>query len=147
MGGDTLKERNRTLILIKPRAFQKGQMGRIMTRYEDKGLECVAAKVLQADRQLLEAHYEDHKTKSFYEPLIQSMQQGPVFAAILEGTEAVEAVRQLNGATDPLDASPGTIRGDFGMNIRDNVVHASDSEENVLRELNLWFPELVENTL
>ena len=132
----------KTLVLIKPQAFERGLTGNIIARYEKKGLRIVAAKLLKADEMLLSKHYEEHRDKSFYKNLLETMQEGPIFAMVLEGPQAVTAARILNGATDPLKAQPGTIRGDFGLEMAHNIVHASDSSESAAREIDLWFPEL-----
>ncbi|SMP45867.1 nucleoside-diphosphate kinase [Anoxynatronum buryatiense] len=133
---------NQTLVVIKPQAVARGLSGKIMARYEEKGLKLAAVKLMQAERDLLAQHYAEHAGKSFYDNLLETMGSGPVLAMVLEGTDAVTAVRMLNGATDPLKASPGTIRGDFGLEMAHNVVHASDSIQSSQREISLWFPEL-----
>jgi nucleoside-diphosphate kinase len=133
---------NRTLVLIKPQAVERGLTGTIFNRYEAKGLRLAAVKSLQADESILSSHYAEHEGKPFYRNLLDTMQQGLLVAVVLEGTDAVTAARVLNGATDPLKAAPGTIRGDFGLEMEHNVVHASDSVHNALREISLWFPEL-----
>ncbi|MEN1759215.1 nucleoside-diphosphate kinase [Anoxynatronum sibiricum] len=133
---------NQTLVVIKPQAVARGLSGKIMARYEEKGLKLAAVKLMQADRDLLAQHYAEHAGKSFYDNLLETMESGPVLAMVLEGADAVTAVRMLNGATDPLKASPGTIRGDFGLEMAHNVVHASDSIQSAQREISLWFPEM-----
>ncbi|MDW7671113.1 MAG: nucleoside-diphosphate kinase [Bacillota bacterium] len=134
---------NRTLVLVKPQAIERGLTGTIINRYEAKGLRLAAVKSLHADESILSSHYAEHEGKPFYRNLLDTMQQGLLVALVLEGTDAVTAARMLNGATDPLKAAPGTIRGDFGLKMEHNVVHASDSVQNALREVSLWFPELV----
>lgn len=133
---------NRTLALIKPQAVERGLTGKIVTRYEEKGLRIIALTMCLAGENLLAKHYEEHIGKSFYAELLEAMQQGPVIAMVLEGSDAVTAARMLNGATDPIKASPGTIRGDFGLELENNIVHASDSMQSASREIELWFPDL-----
>jgi nucleoside-diphosphate kinase len=133
---------NRTLVLVKPQAVERGLTGTIINRYEAKGLRLAAVKSLHADESILSSHYAEHEGKPFYRNLLDTMQQGLLVALVLEGTDAVTAARMLNGATDPLKAAPGTIRGDFGLEMEHNVVHASDSVQNARREVSLWFPEL-----
>lgn len=135
---------NRTLVLIKPQAVARGLSGKIIARYESKGLRIVTVKMIRASKEVLADHYAEHLEKPFYDSLLTTMQQGDVLAIVLEGTGAVTAARMLNGATDPLKAAPGTIRGDFGLEMENNIVHASDSIQNAEREINLWFPELAD---
>jgi len=132
-----LKER--TLILLKPDAFRRGLMGRIIARIEDKGLKIGALKLLQLSQTQAEKLYEIHKGKPFYVALIRHITSGPVAAMVAEGDEAVKAARSITGATNPLDADVGTIRGDFGLTITENVIHAADSRENALREMRIFF--------
>ncbi len=133
---------NRTLVLIKPQAVDRGLTGKIVSRYEEKGLKIIALKMCVANDELLAKHYEEHVEKSFYSELLKAMQQGPVIAMVLGGSDAVTAARVLNGATDPVKAAPGTIRGDFGLEMENNVVHASDSIQSAMREIKLWFPDV-----
>ena len=133
---------NQTLVLIKPQAVSRGLSGSIIARYEAKGLKLTSIKMVQAEEALLASHYQEHLGKPFYANLITTMQQGPLVALVIEGVDAVTAARMLNGATDPLKAAPGTIRGDYGLEMAHNVVHASDSSLNAAREIALWFPEL-----
>lgn len=133
---------NRTLVIIKPQAVERGLTGKIVARYEEKGLKIIALKMCIADEKLLAEHYEEHIGKSFYPELLKAMQQGAVIVMILEGSDAVTAARMLNGATDPVKAAPGTIRGDFGLEMENNVVHASDSIQSATREIKLWFPNV-----
>ena len=133
---------NRTLVLVKPQAVDRGLTGKIVARYEEKGLKIIALTMCVADENLLAKHYEEHIGKSFYVELLEAMQQGPVIAMVLEGSDAVTAARMLNGATDPVKAAPGTIRGDFGLELENNIVHASDSIQSASREIKLWFPDL-----
>ncbi len=131
-----------TLVLVKPDGVKKRICGEIVSRYEKKGLTIKALKLMQVSRELAAQHYAEHEGKGFFGELIDFITSGPVLAMVLEGTNAVAAVRQLNGATNPLEAVPGSIRGDFGLAINENVVHASDAVETAAREIALWFPEL-----
>ena len=131
-----------TLAVVKPDGVKRGLIGEILKRYENKGLRLKAAKVITPSIELLEKHYEEHKGKPFFKPLIEYMSSGPVFAMVLEGENAVKLVRMINGATKVEDALPGTIRGDFASSTTYNVVHGSDSVESAKREIALWFPEI-----
>jgi nucleoside-diphosphate kinase len=131
----------RTLVLIKPKAVCRGLIGKIIARYEDKGFNIAALKLLHMTRQQAEKLYEVHKGKSFYESTIESMIISPIIAIVLAGFDAIEHIRNLNGSTHPLKASPGTIRGDFAMRIERNCVHSSDSKENAEREIAIFFEE------
>jgi nucleoside-diphosphate kinase len=139
----------RTLVLIKPDGVQRGLVGEIIRRLEQRGLKLVAAKFLQVPVELAEKHYAIHKGKPFYEGLVSYITSAPVMAMVWEGPEAVAAVRQTMGATKPTEADPGTIRHDFGLVISRNLTHASDSPENARSEISLWFSskELVDWTL
>jgi len=139
----------RTLVLIKPDGVQRGLVGEIIRRLEQRGLKLVAAKFLQVPVELAEKHYAIHKGKPFYAGLVSYITSAPVMAMVWEGPEAVAAVRQTMGATKPTEADPGTIRHDFGLVISRNLTHASDSPENALSEISLWFSskELVDWTL
>ncbi|MBS4912770.1 MAG: nucleoside-diphosphate kinase [Veillonella sp.] len=130
-----------SLVLIKPDGVAKKICGEIISRYERKGLTISAMKLINVSRDLAAAHYAEHKDKPFFEDLIAFITSGPVVAMVLSGTNAVAAIRQLNGATDPLKAEVGSIRGDFGLAINENVVHASDAVSTAEREVALWFPE------
>ena len=132
----------RTLILVKPDAFARGLTGEIIARFERKGLALVALKHLTTPRETAEKHYEEHKERPFFGELVDFITGGPLVALILEGDEAIKAARQLIGATNPLEATPGTIRGDFAIEIGTNMVHGSDSPESAARETGIWFPEL-----
>lgn len=136
----------RTFVMIKPDGVQRCLVGEIISRIERKGLKIVAMKMMNVDRALAERHYEEHREKPFFESLVNYITSGPVIAMVVEGKNAVKIVRNLVGATNPIDASPGTIRGDFGMEIGRNVIHASDSKESAEREINLFFKpeEIVE---
>lgn len=131
----------RTLIILKPDAVQRGLTGELIKRFENRGLKVVALKMMQVDRELAERHYEVHRSRPFFPGLVDYIISSPVVALALEGKNAVKAARQTIGATNPLDAAPGTIRGDFAMEIGRNLVHGSDSDENAANELSLWFSE------
>ena len=130
-----------TLVLIKPDGVKRQLCGEILSRYERKGLEIKAMKLLQTPQELAEEHYAEHKDKPFIGELVDFITSGPVLAFILGGQNAVASVRAINGATNPLDATPGSIRGDYALTLDSNVVHASDSAESAAREMKLWFPE------
>ncbi|MFE2289278.1 nucleoside-diphosphate kinase [Streptomyces sp. NPDC059443] len=133
----------RTLVLLKPDAVRRGLIGEIVGRIERKaGWTIPALELRTLDQETLEAHYGEHKGKPFYEPLMGFMASGPVVALVVEGERVIEGVRQLAGPTDPIAAAPGSIRGDFGTVTRENLIHASDSEESAERELKLFFPAL-----
>lgn len=132
----------KTFAMVKPDGVQRGLVGTILQRYEQKGLKLVAAKLMNASRELAEEHYREHASKSFFNELIEYITSGPVFAMVLEGENAIKLVRLLNGATKVEEALPGTIRGDFATSTTCNLVHASDSPESASREIKLWFPEL-----
>jgi len=133
---------NRTLILVKPDAYARGLTGEIISRFERKGLRICALKRMRVSRETAEEHYAEHRGKDFFDPLVDFMTGGPLVGLILEGDRAVEAARQIIGATDPVEAVPGSIRGDFGLEVRMNLVHGSDSPESAAREEALFFPEL-----
>ena len=130
---------SRTLVLIKPDAVQRGLVGEIISRLERKGLKIVALKMLQMDEALAKRHYAIHEGKPFFSSLVDFIASGLVVAAVVEGSNAVEAVRRLMGETDPLKAAAGTIRGDFGLDITQNLIHGSDSEESAKKEIELFF--------
>lgn len=132
----------RTLVLIKPDAVRRGLTGRVLTRFEEKGLRVVALEQRSIDGAMADAHYADHVEQDWYPPLREFATSGPLVALVLEGDEAISVVRALNGATDGRKAAPGTIRGDFSLSNRENLVHASDSPESAAREIALWFPGL-----
>ena len=131
----------RTLILVKPDGMQRGLAGEILVRLERRGLRIAGLKLIQVDRALAERHYGEHIGKPFYEGLVHYITACPIIAAVLEGTDAVEAVRRSMGKTNPRDADPGTIRGDFGLEIGRNLIHGSDSVESARREIELFFLE------
>ena len=132
----------RTLILVKPDAFERNLTGEILARFERKGLAIAALKHMTVDRELAERHYIEHAEKPFFGDLVDFITGGPLVALVLEGHEAVTAARQVIGATNPLEAAPGSIRGEFGLEVQTNLVHGSDSAESAARETGLFFPEL-----
>jgi nucleoside-diphosphate kinase len=132
----------RTLILVKPDAFSRGLTGEIISRFERKGLRLAALQQLTMGRDLAERHYAEHEGKPFYGELVDFITSGPLVAMVLEGPRAIEAARQVIGATDPLQASPGSIRGDLAIEVGQNMVHGSDSPESAAREVGLFFGEL-----
>ena len=132
----------RTLVLVKPDAYSRKLTGEIITRFERKGLRICALRRMQLSRELAERHYAEHEGKPFFEPLVDFITGGPIVALVLEGREAVEVARRLIGPTDPAEAAPGSIRGDFGLEVRENLVHGSDSPESAEREVRTFFPEL-----
>jgi nucleoside-diphosphate kinase len=132
----------RTLVLIKPDAVRRGLLGEVLSRFEAKGLTIVALEQRLIDADQADAHYHEHVDKDFYPPLRDFVTSGPLVALVLEGDEAIEVVRALNGATDGRKAAPGTIRGDLSLSNRENLVHGSDSPESAEREIKLWFPNL-----
>lgn len=129
----------RTLVLIKPDAMQRGLASEILGRLERRGLRIVGLKLMQVDRDLAERHYGEHRGKPFFEGLVGYITACPIIAAVFEGTAAVESVRNTMGKTNPRDAAPGTIRGDYGLEIGRNLVHGSDSVESAEREVSLFF--------
>ena len=133
---------DRTLILVKPDAFARGLTGEIIARFERKGLRIVALKHMTVDEGLAKRHYAEHEGKPFFGELVEFITSAPLVALVLEGHEAVVAARQIIGATNPLEAVPGSIRGDFALEVGQNMVHGSDSNESAQREVGLFFPEL-----
>ncbi|MBK8098359.1 MAG: nucleoside-diphosphate kinase [Planctomycetes bacterium] len=131
----------RTLILLKPDAVQRGLCGKILSRFEEKGLKIVAMKLMKIAPELAAHHYEQHKERGFYAGLVKFMTSSPVLALVLEGIGAIKISRTMMGATFGADAAPGTIRGDFGVSRSYNLIHGSDSPEAAARELGLFFPE------
>jgi nucleoside-diphosphate kinase len=132
----------RTLILVKPDAFARNLTGEIIARFERKGLRLVALQQMTMARELAERHYAEHEGKPFYGELVTFITSGPLVAMVLEGEQAVVAARQVIGATNPLEASPGSIRGDYAIEVGQNMVHGSDSPESAAREVALFFPGL-----
>jgi nucleoside-diphosphate kinase len=133
---------DRTLILVKPDAFERGLTGEVIARFERKGLKIVAMKHMTVERGLAEEHYAEHRERPFFGDLVEFITGGPLVAFVLEGYEAVTAARQVIGATNPLEAAPGSIRGDFAIAVGQNMVHGSDSPESGQREAALFFPDL-----
>ncbi len=137
-----MSDTSRTLILIKPDAFERDLTGEILARFERKGLKIAALKLITADEATANEHYAEHAEKPFFGELVSFITGGPLVAGILEGVEAVKASRQLIGATNPVEAATGSIRGDYGTEVTFNLVHGSDSDESAEREIGIWFPEL-----
>jgi nucleoside-diphosphate kinase len=133
---------SRTLILVKPDAFERGLTGEVLARFERKGLTLTAMKLMQAHQELAHVHYGEHSEKPFFGELVTFITRGPLVAMVLEGHEAVAAARQVIGATNPVEAAPGSIRGDYALEVTYNLVHGSDSDESAEREIEIWFPEL-----
>ena len=133
---------SRTLILVKPDAFDRGLTGEVIARFERKGLRLVAMKQMVADTEIANVHYAEHAEKPFFDELVDFITGGQLVAIVMEGPEAVEAARQVIGATNPLEAVPGSIRGDYATEVTFNLVHGSDSDESAEREIEIWFPEL-----
>ena len=138
--------KERTLVLVKPDGVERGLVGEVISRLEKKGYEISALKMVQADRSMLSAHYEEHEGKPFYEPLVEYMGSGPSVAIVVTGEDVIEAFRVMAGTTDPTTAAPGSIRGAHGRNwgesVVKNIVHGSDSTLSAEREIKIWFPEL-----
>jgi nucleoside-diphosphate kinase len=133
---------DRTLILVKPDAFERGLTGEVIASFERKGLKIVALKHMVVQRDQAEEHYAEHAEKPFFGELVDFITGGPLVAMVLEGYEAVKAARQVIGATNPLEAAPGSIRGTYGLEVQTNLVHGSDSPESAEREAKIFFPEL-----
>jgi nucleoside-diphosphate kinase len=133
----------KTLILVKPDGVRRQLIGEVIARVEAKGYSVISLRMMQADRALLERHYEEHKGKPFFEPLVEFMMSGPIVAMVAEGNRVIEGFRSLAGATDPTVAAPGTIRGDLardqGTKVVQNIVHGSDSPESAAREIEIFF--------
>jgi len=129
--------------MVKPDGVQRGLISEILERFENRGLKIVAAKFMQMDRELAEQHYAEHEGKPFYDSLVEFITSGPVFAMVLDGQDATRQVRRMMGATDPAEAAPGTIRGDYGLDLGRNVIHGSDHEDEGAnkREIDLFFDE------
>ncbi|MFB0900423.1 MAG: nucleoside-diphosphate kinase [Dehalococcoidia bacterium] len=130
-----------TLILIKPDAMQRTLAGTIISRFENRGLKIIAAKLLLVSKELAEEHYGEHAGKPFFTNLVEYITSSPIMALVLAGNDAVKVTRQTIGSTDPKEASPGTIRGDYGIDLGRNLVHGSDSPESAKREINIFFAE------
>jgi nucleoside-diphosphate kinase len=138
-GGKRKGVTERTLVFLKPEAVMRGLMGEIISRIERKGLTIAAMKLLHPTRKQAEKIYEVHKGKNFYKPLVDHVTSGPILAMVIEGPDAVLVLRNMIGETNPIEARPGTIRGDFALNVRKNVIHASDSLENAKKEIEIFF--------
>ena len=132
---------NKTLALIKPDGVQRGLSGQIISKIEAKGLKIVGVKMIQMDSELAKSHYADHVEKPFFPTLMEFITSGPIIALALEGPNCVQALRNLMGATNPIEATPGSIRGDLGLSVGNNLIHGSDSEESATKELNIFFKE------
>ncbi len=132
----------RTLVLVKPDGVARGLVGEVVSRLEAKGLRLVAAELRTLPRDVAEEHYAEHREKPFFGSLVEFITGGPLLALVVEGPRAVEAFRALAGATDPVKAGPGTIRGDYGLEVQNNIVHGSDSDESAAREIALFFPQV-----
>jgi nucleoside-diphosphate kinase len=132
----------RTLILVKPDAFARGLTGEVIARFERKGLRIVALKHMLVERGLAEQHYAEHSERPFFGDLVDFITGGPLVAMVLEGHEAIRAARQVIGATNPLEATPGSIRGDYALEVQTNLVHGSDGPGSSAREIGLFFPDL-----
>jgi nucleoside-diphosphate kinase len=132
----------RTLILVKPDAFARNLTGEIIARFERKGLRVVALQLMTMTRELAAQHYAEHEGKGFYEELVEFITSGPLVAMVLEGESAIRAARQVIGATNPLEATTGSIRGDYAISVGQNMVHGSDAPESAEREVALFFPDL-----
>jgi nucleoside-diphosphate kinase len=131
--------------MIKPDGVRKGLIGEVISRFERIGLSILALKLVHLKWEEAEELYSVHRGKSFFEPLVNYVTSGPVVMMVLEGTGAINVVRKVMGATDPQEAQPGTIRGDFALSIEENIVHGSDSKEMALREISLFFPEFIDS--
>lgn len=128
-----------TFVMVKPDGVQRGLVGEVIRRLERKGFRLVALKMIKIDRPTAEAHYAEHRTRPFFTELVNFITSGPVVAMVWEGQDVIQAVRTIMGKTNPLEAAPGTIRGDFGNNINFNIIHGSDSEASAQREIDLFF--------
>ncbi|MFQ3295457.1 MAG: nucleoside-diphosphate kinase [Natrialbaceae archaeon] len=138
-----MTDTERTFVMVKPDGVQRGLIGEIVSRFEDRGLKLVGAKFMQIDRDLAEQHYGEHEDKPFFEDLVSFITSGPVMAMVWEGQDAVSQVRTMMGETDPAESDPGTIRGDLGLDLGRNVIHGSDDEDPGAnkREIDLFFDE------
>jgi nucleoside-diphosphate kinase len=137
-----MADTERTFVMVKPDGVQRGLIGEIVSRFEDRGLKLVAGKFMQIDDELAREHYAEHVDKPFFEGLSAFITSGPVFAMVWEGQDAIAQVRTMMGETDPAESAPGTIRGDFGLDLGRNVIHGSDTEEgSAEREIGLFFDD------
>jgi nucleoside-diphosphate kinase len=133
----------RTLVLVKPDGVRRGLVGEVLSRIERKGLRIVAMDMRTLDRDTAQVHYLEHAEKPFYGSLVDFITSSPLVALVVEGSRAIEAFRALAGATDPVRATPGTIRGDYALEVQENIVHGSDSPDSAEREIKIFFPDLV----
>ena len=131
----------KTLVLIKPGGVQRGLIGEITRRIEARSLTIIGFKLIRAERPIVEEHYSEHKGKGFYEEVVNYLTSGPIVAMAIQGPNAVKSIRTMMGATNPVDAAPGTIRGDLALSVEDNLTHSSSDPEAAQRELSLWFKE------
>ncbi|MGE5703476.1 MAG: nucleoside-diphosphate kinase [Clostridia bacterium] len=129
----------KTFIMIKPDGVQRNLIGEIVARFEKKGFTLVGAKLMQVSRDLAEQHYAEHKERPFFGELVDFITSGPVFAMVWQGNNVITTARNMMGKTNPVDAAPGTIRGDFAVSVGMNIIHGSDSPESAAREIDLWF--------
>lgn len=132
----------RSFVIIKPDAVSRGLAGQVLARYEAKGLKIVRLELRQIDAEFAAQHYAEHVGRAYYDALAEFMTSGPLIAMVLEGPQAIDAIRAVNGATNGVAAAPGSIRGDLSLSNRENIVHASDSPESAAKEIALWFPGL-----
>ena len=133
---------DRTLILVKPDAFERSLTGETIARFEHRGLKIAALERMEVSREIAEQHYAEHSERPFFGELVDFITGGPLVAMVLEGPEAIKAARQTIGATNPIEAAPGSIRGDYGLEVQTNLVHGSDSPESAAREIAIFFPDL-----
>ncbi len=131
----------KTFIMVKPDGVQRNVIGEVVKRFEQKGFKLVGAKLMQVSQELAETHYAEHKERPFFGELVDFITSGPVFAMVWEGEEVISTARTMIGATNPAEANPGSIRGDFGVTVGKNIIHGSDSKESAEREINLFFKE------
>jgi nucleoside-diphosphate kinase len=131
----------KTLILLKPDAVVKGVCGQIIDRFEKRGFKIIGLKMLQLSKELAETHYQDHRNKPFFQELVTFIISGPLIAMVISGENSIKATRTMMGLTNPLDAAPGTIRGDFALNVRNNIIHGSDSLESAEKEIGTFFTD------
>ena len=145
-GVDRMEKRETTFFMIKPDGIQRNLVGRIIERVESKGFKIVALKMIKTDEKTARKHYEEHGEKPFFQGLVDFITSGPVVAMVIEGKNVVEGIRNMMGKTDPADSAPGTIRGDYGVDLSRNVVHGSDSVGSAEREIGIFFrdPEMIE---
>lgn len=131
----------RTFLMVKPDGVQRNLIGEIVTRFEDKGFKLAGAKLMKISKELAETHYGEHKERPFFGELVEFITSGPVFAMVWEGEDVIKIARRMMGETNPADAAPGTVRGDFAMTVGKNIIHGSDSTESAKREIELFFED------